>query len=216
MPSKIYSAVVLARKDIDSYVTTVSESKFIVLPVAAQDDSSTLAQLITQVAALATRVAEAKRADKLHALVELLTPDVQSAETLVREARMIATARQVVLRSAQWLTAEQISVLADFSSTNPSAQPNKWKSKGMIFAIHHRGTDYFPAYGLTSDTHRPIKVLAKILTLFRSSKDGWGLAYWFANANANLGGRKPMDLLHSEPEKVIAAAQDELMGITHG
>jgi len=216
MPSKTNPAVVLTRKDITNYLTKLPESKFIVLPVSKQDNPSELAQLITHVAALATQVAEAKRAEKLHALVELLTPDVQSVETLVKEARMIAKARQVALNSAQWLTAEQVSVLAGFSSINPSAQPNKWKSKGMIFAIHHRGTDYFPAYGLTPDTRRPIKVLSEILTLFRDTKDSWGLAYWFASSNGYLGGRKPMDLLHSLPKEVISAAKDELMGVTHG
>jgi len=126
-------------------------------------------------------------------------------------------ARKAVLESGDWLTATQIAEMADFGADNPSAQPNKWKKDGQIFAVHHRGVDYFPGYALNPSTdYRPTKNLAGVLSVLREQKDDWGLAYWFASVNSFLGGKRPQDLLISEPDRVLAAAKDEVAGILHG
>ena len=211
-------AKVLNRQDVEAYIENIGDDCFILLPIKPDSPApSLLVELINQVVTLYAEVSEAREATKLKDLVELLTPDIQTSESLVRQARMMAVARQKVLKSARWLNAEQISVLAGFSSNNPSAQPNKWKSKKVIFAIHSKGIDYFPEYALNpNENYRPVKVLADILSIFDGSKDSWGLAYWFAGANGFLGGGRPQDLLHSDPNRVLAAAKDEMTGITHG
>jgi hypothetical protein len=115
------------------------------------------------------------------------------------------------------LTAAQIAEMAGFSASNPSAQPNKWKKDGQIFAVRHRGVDYFPGYALDPSTdYRPARGLAKVLAAFRGRKDDWGLAYWFASVNSFLGGKRPQELLIYEPERVVAAAEDEVAGVLHG
>ncbi|WP_407118280.1 hypothetical protein [Bradyrhizobium sp. LMG 9283] len=53
-----------------------------------------------------------------------------------------------MLESGNWLTAVQIAEMAGFSASNPSAEPNKWMNDGQIFAVRHRGVDYFPGYAL--------------------------------------------------------------------
>ena len=211
-------ATLTDRKDIQALINSVDADQFILLPIKVGTlNPQLLTELISQVTVLAEGVAEARKTEKLKALVELLTPDVPTSDILVREARMIASARQAVIKGTQWLTAEQLSTLAGFSSTNPSAQPNKWKAKRMIFAINNKGTDYFPVYALDPDkNHRPLKILANILEIFSEKKDGWGAAYWFASVNGFLGGKRPQDILHSNPEAVLAAAKDEVTGITHG
>lgn len=107
--------------------------------------------------------------------------------------------------------------LAGLSLRNLSAQPNKWKKQGAIFAIHHNGVDYFPGYGLDRMANfRPIKTLAKVIEVFAGHKDGWGMAYWFRSASSYLGGKRPQDLLATAPERVIEAAQDEVQEMAHG
>ena len=107
--------------------------------------------------------------------------------------------------------------LAGFSTSNLSAQPNKWKKEGQIFAIRHQGLDYFPAYGLDAEAgYRPLKPLAPVLAVFGDAKDGWGLAYWFASANSLLGGKRPQDVLLKSPDRVLAAAADEMAEVAHG
>lgn len=55
-----------------------------------------------------------------------------------------------------------------------------------------------------------------MLEIFRGKKDDWGLAYWFASVNSFLGGKRPQDLLISKPDRVVAAAEDEVAGVLHG
>ena len=64
--------------------------------------------------------------------------------------------------------------------------------------------------------YRPLKPLAPILAVFGTAKDGWGLAYWFASANSFLGGKRPQDVLPKSPDRVLAAADDEMAEIAHG
>lgn len=159
-----------------------------------------------------------KRQDKesLERLAEVLVPRTPPSPRLLREAAMLARARNAVLNSGDWLTAAQVAEAAGLSSKNPSAQPHKWKKQGQIFAVNHRGTDYFPGYALDPGTNfRPVAMLASIIDVFAESKDGWGMAYWFGSENSFLGGRRPQDMLISEPALVLKAAKDEVRVIDH-
>lgn len=153
----------------------------------------------------------------LERLAEVFVTRKPPSPRLLKEAAMLVQARKAVLDSGDWLTAADVAQVAQLSTRNPSAQPNKWKKQGQIFAINHSGVDYFPGYGLDPDTsYRPFKALAKVIEAFGDHKDGWGLAYWFRSDNSFLGGKRPQDLLGSAPDRVIAAALDEIQGIAHG
>ncbi len=134
-----------------------------------------------------------------------------------REARMLADAQQKILNSTQWLTADQLYTFAVATGQNLSTTPNEWLSKGIIFSISNDETELFPLYALNSNAGYVLsKELVNIIEVFRERKDGWGMAYWFGSGNGFLGGRRPQDLLHTDPEAVLAAAKDEVMGIAHG
>lgn len=178
----------------------------------------TLAENLTNVAANMFEVLlERQDRESLERLAEALVPRVPLSPRLLKEAAMLVRARKEVLESGDWLTSADIAQLAGLSTRNPSAQPNKWKKQGQIFAINHGGVDYFPGYGLDpASGFRPIKALAKLIEIFAEPKDGWGMAYWFRSDNSFLGGKRPQDLLISVPDRVIVAAMDEVHGIAHG
>jgi len=172
---------------------------------------------VVGLAALIPAIIKHRHEAKYQSIIEAIVPDVPLPQHKLIEARMTAEARKSVLETGDWMTAAEVAKIAGFSTTNPSAQPNKWKREGQIFAIHHRGTDYFPGYALDASTHyRPAKGLARVLEVFRGKKDDWGLAYWFASVNSFLGGKRPQDLLISKPDRVLAAAEDEVAGLLHG
>jgi hypothetical protein len=155
--------------------------------------------------------------NSLERLAEVFVTRKPPSPRLLKEAAMLVQARKAVLESGDWLNAADIAQVAQLSTRNPSAQPNKWKKQGQIFAINHGGVDYFPGYGLDPDTsYRPLKALAKVIEIFEGYKDSWGMAYWFRSDNSFLGGKKPQDLLASVPDRVIDAALDEIQGIAHG
>ncbi|RWC37913.1 MAG: hypothetical protein EOS28_31415 [Mesorhizobium sp.] len=176
-----------------------------------------LADTVVSIAPLVRTILMSRRREAISSIIEALVPQVPPPQHMLVEARMAAEARKAVLESGDWLTAPQIAKMAGFSTSNPSAQPNKWKKEGQIFAVRHRGVDYFPGYALDSSSgYRPIKALAKILSVLHGRKDDWGLAYWFASVNSFLGGKRPQDVLTAQPERVLAAAEDELVGALHG
>lgn len=154
---------------------------------------------------------------RLEKLVDALVPDVALPEHLLTEARMNAEARRTVLADGPWLTAARLSNIAGYTGQNASAQPNKWKREGKIFALRHDGVDLYPGYALDAGSqYRPLKALAPILKLFGDHLDAWDVAIWFASASSFLGGKTPKTLLKSDPERVLAAAEDEMAGVLHG
>lgn len=133
------------------------------------------------------------------------------------EARMMADARKAVLEGGAWLTAAEVAKVTGFPGSDPGAQLDMWRKNGQIFAVRHHGADYFPGYAFDPSTgYRPVQRLAPVLDVFRGRKNDWGLAYWLASVNGFLDGKRPQDLLVSEPERVLAAAEDEAAGILHG
>jgi hypothetical protein len=97
-----------------------------------------------------------------------------------------------------------------------SVRPSRSFIEEGIFAIRHGREDYFPLYALNPDDHRPRKQMAEILRIFGDAKDGWGLAFWFAALNSFLDDERPQDVLAVDPDRVIAAAKDEMAGVQHG
>jgi hypothetical protein len=83
--------------------------------------------------------------------------------------------------------------------------------------IEHKGDDFIPLYALNPDDNdRPRKEDAEILNIIRESKDGRGLAFWFAGLNRFLGDVRPQDFLAVNPEQVLATARGEISVVQHG
>jgi hypothetical protein len=160
---------------------------------------------------------EQSQQDNLKKILSALLPDVAPSEAAMAQARMLIDARSTILKSGDFIPAGEVSQLAGYSQTNPSVQPNKWKRNRAVFAIEHKGDDFFPLYALNpDDNYRPRKEVAEVLSIFGDSKDGWGLAFWFAGLNSFLDDERPQDLLASAPEQVLAAARDEMTEVQHG
>lgn len=145
-------------------------------------------------------------------------PDtVQSVLVRERDASMLRAARRAVFEACDWLTAEQVVGIACLDASGSPVRPDCWIAEGQIFSVRYGQHDYFPAYGLDPGReYRPIAALADVLQVFDSTKDGWHLAYWFASVNSYLRGKRPLDLLATEPGRVIVAAQEEARGVWHG
>lgn len=132
-------------------------------------------------------------------------------------AQMLTRAKQDVLDSTRWLAAAEIEALRRSHSRTAVDGASEWLRNGRIFSIHHDGREYFPCYALDALAgYRPLRVVSNVLAAFGTTKDSWGVAFWFASASSYLGGKRPQDLLVTQPDQVVAAAYDELQGISHG
>jgi hypothetical protein len=158
-----------------------------------------------------------RQQDRLARVVEALLPDVVPSGPALIQARRIIEARRAILDSGDYIPASEIAKIAGYSEVNPSAQPNKWKRDGAVFAIQHNGIDYYPLFALDPEAnYKPYPVVKDVLRIFGGSKSGWSVAFWFAGLNSFLNDRRPQDLLATEPEEVTAAARDEMEGLKHG
>lgn len=150
-------------------------------------------------------------------IVSMWVPKRPVPSTLLRQAKMLAKAKTEILQSNDWVTASELSSLAQFKSSNPSSQPNKWKIAGKIFALRHEGIDYFPTYGLDPATgYRPIVGLEGIVATLEPTKSGWDMAFWFASPNNFLRGKRPKDVVLQDVASVMNAAQEEVSEVMHG
>lgn len=85
---------------------------------------------------------------------------------------------------------------------------NRWKREGKIFVVTHRDEVHLPNFQF-DERGRPRPAVARVIQLLGGTTSEWGLALWFAANNGWLGGKRPVDLLASAPEKVVEAAERE-------
>jgi len=120
-----------------------------------------------------------------------------------------------ILADGQWLSSSELSDKAHFTNANRSAGPNAWKRRGRTFAISVDGQDRYPDYAF-DEAWQPLPAVKQVLEIFDGTRTPWSLAAWFAGSNSWLGGRRPKELLSSDPQAVIAAARQAKEGAQHG
>jgi hypothetical protein len=157
-----------------------------------------------------------KQESSWEALIEALTPDVPLTSNKVIEAKMVAQAMKAILQSGDFAKAADIAEVANFSISNPSSQPNRWKKTGLIFAVPYKGIDLYPLYALElKEGAKPLPIMKKVLQVL-ADKDDWQKAFWFGSVNTYLKNKMPKDLLKSKPQEVLRAAEIEASGVQHG
>lgn len=121
----------------------------------------------------------------------------------------------MIFASSEWYDSATLSNLAGFSGSNPSAQPNKWKKSGKLFALKRGNTDMYPSYAF-GDDFRPLPAMKSILNVFDDKKSDFKIAAWFSSGNSWLRNKRPLDLIGTDPDAVIKAAEIEVSPIDHG
>jgi hypothetical protein len=131
------------------------------------------------------------------------------------EARMLADTiwlRAEFFRLVPVLTAREAAVLAGLSGARAYQSVEQWRAEGLIFSVKRDIEDLYPAFQFTAEM-RPLPIMREILRIFRqvTSRSDWDNAMWFIAANGWLDGPAPIDLLISEPSRVIDAAEQEVL-----
>ena len=146
-------------------------------------------------------------------------PEEKLVTTPLRPVDMKRTALmqrgvEALFSGSEWLTADQIGRLRDAAARNPHAAANRWRADGRIFAITKGGVLYYPRYAL-DEAFEPLPVVAQVLRVL-SSFSPYRLAGWFESTNSVLGGRRPREILATQPAAVMGAASDQVLGAVHG
>lgn len=156
--------------------------------------------------------------------------DLRSASDLITEVSNDAVERQSCtgwnarrreeiypIASGEFRTVPELARLLRLDNRKLKQQLNDWKNCGGIFSISG-GTEgeLFPLFAL--DPNRGLQVFEafpKVLQIFEDKLSQWAIAGWFIAACSYLDDQSPKNLLEEDPDWVIAAAQDEIIEISH-
>lgn len=147
-----------------------------------------------------------------------MNPD---ANTIERSQAILAAMedeiRRVVL--GEMRPAGQLATLAGRATNEIQSDLDLWVADGRILSVRHEDVDYFALFALNpAEGYRPYPAVAEaigILSHVLNRENPWGLASWFVGLNSFLDGQRPADLLASDPQWVIEAAQDEMNEMKH-
>ncbi|HEY0558410.1 MAG TPA: phasin family protein [Thermoanaerobaculia bacterium] len=140
-------------------------------------------------------------------LIEAMLPETPvPTPPAVLQARRNAAAREELIAEFGLLNSSEVAARAGSRAKNKAALANRWKQEGRIFSVPHQGSIFYPAFQF-DDEGQPCTAVAGALRALGTRLSDWGLALWFTGRYGTLGDRRPVDLLASEPGRVIAVAE---------
>lgn len=136
-------------------------------------------------------------------LLQNVEPGVMGAEHML-QLRMQAEAREAFLKDVALLGSADVGELLGSKAQNTSAMASRLKREGKLFAITYRGVDLYPAAQIVNG--QPSPAIPQILEAF-SGDSPWAVALWLNAPSGWLGGKRPLDSLATEPDRVVRAAR---------
>jgi hypothetical protein len=123
-----------------------------------------------------------------------------------QQAQRNTEARQLLIDEFGLLDSEELAKHAGSKAKNRSATASRWLADSQVFAVEHLGQRYFPAFQFGAD-NRPRPIVRRVLEVLEPyGMDGWQTALWFTTATGWLDDQRPVDLLATAPDDVVAAA----------
>jgi hypothetical protein len=141
-------------------------------------------------------------------LIEALMPAQEIVSpAVVEQGRRNAEARAAFLSEFPALSSAEVAERYGSSAKNRAALAQSWRKQGKVFAVPIRNGQRFPLFQF--DEHgEPKPAIARVLAPLRTAGfEDWQVALWFTGALASLEDRRPVDLIDTDPERVIEAAR---------
>jgi hypothetical protein len=116
----------------------------------------------------------------------------------------LAWRKEFMSQYESWTSAE-VAAQSGSTARNAAAMASRWAREGKIFSVKFEGKTCFPRFQFQDGS--PIPAVADVIEAFPKHSTGWDLAFFFTNPNSYLGGRKPVEILRSDPDRVTSLAQ---------
>lgn len=102
-------------------------------------------------------------------------------------------------------------VLADVPMVTGSPTLVQWRKENRILAVRHEGRDFYPAFQFDG-SGQPWPVMPELLAILKSDveRTDWDNAVWFVAGTGWLSGQTPAECMHSRPDAVRLAAEQEV------
>jgi hypothetical protein len=142
------------------------------------------------------------------AAVEEISQRPESVSARRKRSRPMSI-QTVRARQARRLEAARKAFLKEFGAPEePGTGCDRLKQERRIFTVVYRDATYVPSFQF-DDRGQPRPAVATVIQILGEKTSDWGLALWFTASDGWLGGRRPVDLLKDEPERVVQAAEQE-------
>lgn len=131
-------------------------------------------------------------------------------------AQMHEDVRRAVL--GEMRQADQLAALAGRDTAEMRRDLERWTAERRMLSVEHEGVHYFALFALDpADLYRPYPAMAEAARILSEilDKNSWGIATWFLGVNSFVDDQRPADLLASDPEWVVKAAQDEVDSVKY-
>ena len=185
--------------------------------VANEAASNTLLTSLPLLDRLLSEKLAAVRERQLEEMVDFLAARMLApSATDLEMAQRLASRRARLLNEFGYFTAEQLAHANGSQASNRAALADNWRKRRQVFAVPHpdktaRERDIYPAFQF--EDGKPIKAVQEVIEAFGGRKTPWKLALWFTSNNGLLAGSaRPVDLLASDPQAVVAAARRDAQG----
>lgn len=127
-------------------------------------------------------------------------------------ARLQMRALDSIYSGTQWLTAEQLDALRMTPGAHRAGAIGQLQTSEQLFSIRRDGREVFPRYAFGDDL-RSLPGMSDVMKTFHRW-DAMMIAGWFESTSSFLQGRRPRDLIASDPVLVLQAAQDAVMHLS--
>jgi hypothetical protein len=174
-------------------------------------DGTDVSRVADRLAGLVIRAAPVHVTAKVRVGGVLTGPavDVVPEDKVLNDAGLQRKAR--LLRSEEWLDAAAVHMAVTGvrgETTNMSRTASRLRSERKIFAVRDNGSYLHPAVQFDMQNGRVRPVVRKLLALLPPAEDGWGNVFWLYQPRRSLDGKRPADLLATEPDLVLKAAKE--------
>jgi hypothetical protein len=134
--------------------------------------------------------------------LEVVHEDTQFEDAAARDS---LEWRQQFMRAHECWSAAEVAAESTSTAKNRAAIASRWVREKKIFALKYEGQLCYPRFQFRDG--EPVPAIAQVIREFPEHANGWDLAYFFASPNPNIDGRKPLDLLKSDPARVASLAR---------
>ena len=134
--------------------------------------------------------------------VKASSEEIAAQETVDRDT--VEWRSQFMKNHLSW-TAKEVADQSTSTAKNRAALASRWAQERKIFAVKYEGQFWYPRFQFQDG--EPLPTVGQVIQAYPAHANGWDFAYFFATPNANIGGRKPLELLKTDPERVLSLAR---------
>jgi len=102
-------------------------------------------------------------------------------------------------------TSIQIAAESGSTARNRYELASRWSREHKTFAVRYERDLLYPRFQFQDGS--PIPAVSRVIKEFPAHATGWDLAFFFTSPNSYIGGRKPLELLKEDPERLVALAR---------